>query len=88
MPECRYLERVWLNEPDCEATGSVVAFDGTVERNGRVSSVSFLEIADCQGKVSLHSVTGEDGKRFIRKMRLLATIANNFADALESKQQD
>ena len=83
-PKCRYIKRKWLNKADSEATGSVVAFDGTVDRNGRVFQARFLEISDCHGKISLHDLSHQKPKRFIKKLRLLAKTASDFADYLES----
>lgn len=85
-PSYRYCKRVWLNPSDCNATGSVVAFDGTVEwRKGQIVEETSVEVADCSGKVSLHKSPSEDMSRFIQKLRLLARTVNDFADFLEGR---
>lgn len=79
-----YCRRVWLNGEDSEATGSVVAFDGVVERwRDRIEPATFLEVADCSGKVSLHRMPSDDMAEFVAKLRLLASVAEDFADFLE-----
>ena len=86
--ETRYNRRTWLNLIDSEATASVVAFDGNVERrSGQVESVSFLEITDCTFKVRLHQMYETDARdRFLCKLRRLAGEVSRFADYLESSE--
>jgi len=80
----KYVKRVWLNPDDCEATGSVVAFHGETERyKGRKDVSTFLEIADCGGKISLHKGHSDNMSEFINKLRLLASTATEFSDYLE-----
>lgn len=82
----RYNKRQWLNGLESESTGSVVAFHGEVERHpGKKQRVSLLEIADCQGKICLHDKSCEKPQKFIKKLRLLAKVANDFADFLEKQ---
>lgn len=84
----QYNKRHWLNGAESESTGSVVAFHGEVERYpGRPQHVTHLEVADCQGKVCLHKQPREKLQKFIKKMRLLAKVANDFADFLEKQDE-
>jgi hypothetical protein len=85
----RYTDRVWLNPKDHEATGSVVAFHGETERHkGRKEVHSFLEVADCNGKVSLHKAYNDSMQDFVDKLRLLARVISRFADYLEWQDDD
>jgi len=85
---CRYCRRVWLNPQFSESSGSVVAFDGEVERYaGRVEQATFLELADCSGKVCLHKNPGDTMQEFIDKLQKLALEATNFARHLEAQQK-
>jgi len=86
MSKPKYNVRRWLNGPESEATGSVVAFHGEVERvPGRKQVVSTLEVADCQGKICLHIMPNERMQKFIKKLRLLAKVVTTFADWLEGQ---
>lgn len=80
-----YKAERWLNPKDSHATGSVVAFDGMVEKRGHHEHMSFLEIADCSSKVSLH---GRDRLEFARKLRLLELTISEFADYLEGEHDE
>jgi hypothetical protein len=87
--EVRYNKRVWLNDSDSEYTGSVVSFDGIVERvKNRLVDTTFLELSDCVGKVNLHKAPSEDMKRFINKLRLLSNEVNEFANHLEKRDAE
>lgn len=83
-----YTKRVWLNSNNSASTGSVVAFHGKTtygDSDERLST--FLEVADCHCKISLHKIKADQMSDFIRKMRLLAETANNFADFLENVEE-
>ena len=83
----RYNKRVWLNDRRSFSSGSVIAFHGPVDFGGQrgVSTESYIEIADCHGKVRLHRANYDSRKDFVRKLRKLAAVASQFADALEKR---
>jgi len=83
----KYSRREWLNDAMSEATGSVAAFDGVTKRawDGEDRPSTFLEIADCNDKVTLHPIINDGPDAFIRKLRLLAEVVTEFADYLEKK---
>jgi len=83
--KANYNKRFWLNNEDSEATGSVVAFEGIVERwKDRIELATFLEIADCNNKIVLHQLPSDNREEFIQKMRLLSKVVTEFADFLDS----
>ena len=83
----KYHKRLWLNAKHSFSSGSVVAFHGRVDFGGQrgKSTESFLEIADCHGKVRLHRASYDSKRDFARKLRKLAAVAIEFADALEPR---
>lgn len=89
MPDTNYSVREWLNPLSSEATGSVVAFDGMVQRRQDTEPhrFTFLEVADCNGKVNLHKMPMDGSEAFVEKMRLLAKVVTEFADYLEKGEQ-
>ena len=77
-----YNRRTWLNRENSTFTGSVVCCH-MPESSRRYST--FLEIADCNGKVQLHK--GDDDadslEAFICKLKLLRDEIEMFITALE-----
>lgn len=89
MSRVNWNRRVWLNEKNCEATGSVVTFDGKVQRHqGRIQDTSFVEISDCTTKVCIHKLLNQTEEEFVDKLKKLATEINVFAEYLESKHAE
>lgn len=79
-----YNERTWLNDFDSSSTGSIVTYDGDYQKEGHeIGKHSYLEIADCQGKISLHNTVGDADSVFIDKMKLLRKEIDLFIKHLE-----
>tara|TARA_R110000824_G_scaffold526_4_gene3344 strand:+ start:5420 stop:5719 length:300 start_codon:yes stop_codon:yes gene_type:complete len=83
-----YSVREWLNPISSESTGSVVAWDGMVQRRWDKEPHRFtcLEVADCSKTVVLHEAPMDGRDAFIAKMRLLAKVVTEFADHLEKNE--
>jgi hypothetical protein len=79
-----YSNRVWLNKDSSASTGSVVAFHGETTY-GQCDPVitTFLEIADCHGKVKIHKIKIDSMEDYTSKLRRLSRVISNFADYLE-----
>jgi hypothetical protein len=83
-----YCKRVWLNKPDCRATGSVVAYAGDncwKDEEGNLTKQYVLEISDCHGKIALHKSDRDTIPDFIEKLELLSDTINGFIRYLESE---
>jgi len=82
----KYNKRLWLNDDLSSYTGSVAAYSGKVNWGGEKRKASFLEIADCQSKVKIHSGKQNNGKKYIKKLKKLRTFIDNFISFLEKKE--
>ena len=85
-PEPFYVRREWLNDLDSSFTGSAAGCIGADwYENGEWRISAFFEVADCRTKVRLHGGVTDpcDRAAFARKMRLLAEMALELADACE-----
>ena len=81
-----YNKRTWLNKETSDSTGSVVAFDGTVvDFEGKQYRNTFLEIADCKHKITLHVTSDDTQEDFIEKLRLLNSDIELFINHLENQ---
>lgn len=82
-----HSKRVWLNKPESRSTGSVVAFEGMVDYdNGKGAELtSFLELADCHGKVRLHRASYDTRADFVNKMKVLRSVLDDFILYLEGE---
>jgi hypothetical protein len=80
-----YSRRIWLNEDSSASTGSIVAFHGGTVYSKGPEVASFFEVADCHGKVRIHKSYADDMPAFIAKLRLIASVANEFVSFLESE---
>lgn len=83
----KYSKRTWLNPNESSSTGSVVAFDGEYEYEGKIYDSTFLEIADCKRKVSLHLGSEDTPEQFIEKMKLLRSEIDLFIHHLEKQDE-
>lgn len=81
-----YSQRVWLNKPESRSTGSVVAFDGYIEYSDGPKNHTFLEVADCHCKVSLHKTHSDTKEDFLEKMELLHKTIGDFITHLKESQ--
>ena len=84
MKSKTYSKRKWLNKSNSPSTGSAVAFHGQTPWGKKGQKFTFFEVSDCHNSVRLHQTEIESKEDFIRKMRKLAKMADNFADFLES----
>jgi len=83
-----YNKRIWLNKKKSPSTGSVAAFSGNIEyRNRKRGNYSYLEIADCTGKIRLEEVYDDNQEDFLIKMRLLHKVIGKFIVFLESNPE-
>lgn len=80
-----YNSRVWLNGLDSSSTGSIVTYTGQSDWSER--DISYIEIADCHGKVRLHKTDTDTMDEFVHKLRTIADEASKFADHLESLKE-
>ena len=65
-----FSKREWLNKEDSPSTGSIVAFDGLIkEEDGTEYRSTFLQVADCFGKVKLHKSCYDTIEDFVDKMK-------------------
>ena len=80
-----YNKRTWLNPIESDSTGSVVAFDGEVTDldTGKKYPQTFLEVADCRGKVRLHLTSDDTKEMFIEKMEKLRDEVELFINHLK-----
>lgn len=83
-----YSKRTWLNDPRSSYTASVVAFDGKYKfrKSGKAERYMHLEISDCQQKIRIHPghMKRDNKKAYIKKLKLLASEINEFANHLEN----
>jgi hypothetical protein len=81
-----YNIRKWLNGRGSASTGSVVAYHGKPSWRGNAGKnkkESFLEISDCRFRVRLHRTDTETLKQFIKKLKKLRAIIDQFIIHLE-----
>ncbi len=88
MPKAKkpllFHRRCWLNGESSASTGSAVGYCGPSPFIGDDAFYTFLEVADCHGKIRLHKASTEDKKDFVAKLRSLSKLASDFANALEA----
>ena len=82
-----YNKRTWLNSENSPSTGLVVAFDGETTWHGEKIRNTFLQVSDCNFSARLHKCEDDSMYDFIRKMRLLASEVQKFADYLEATER-
>lgn len=82
MSTVYYNSRKWLNSERYRSTGSVVCFDGMTEFSEGTDRDSFIEIADCRGKVRLHKSSDDSSEEFIFKLTLLRYEIDRFINHL------
>lgn len=82
-----YSSRKWLNHENSRSTGSVVCFDGMTEFSEGLDRDSFIEIADCRGKVRLHKSSDDSLAEFISKLTLLRYEIDRFIDQLRTVEE-
>lgn len=82
----KYINRVWLNEPDSPSTGSVVAYDGDVnDYDNKAYRSTFLRVSDCHVSVNIHKAVYDSPKEFITKMKKMRDVLNDFIKHLETE---
>lgn len=74
--------RKWLNSNELASTGSVVAYCGPAPWKG-AKKMSLLEVADCHGKIRLHQSDKESKQHFIKKLKRLRNVIDDFINFLE-----
>lgn len=74
--------RKWLNGKKLASTGSVVAYSGPPPWKGD-KKMAVLEVADCHGKIRLHQSDKESTQHFIRKLKRLRNVIDDFIAFLE-----
>lgn len=81
MKSKHYNSRVWLNSDDKSSTGSIVAFHGKSDWSDK--DASFLEVADCHGKVRIHKTDSEDMDDYLAKLQNIVNEVEAFMAHLE-----
>lgn len=84
---CRYNTRAWLNRENSRNTGSIVCYDGEMDFSDGRGRDSFVEIADCHGKVRLHKSAFDSEYDWIEKLTLLRNNIDLFICFLKSQYQ-
>lgn len=82
-----FVKRAWLNPPEHSATGSIVTFDGEsawMDDKGNPLHTTFVEIADCHGKVRLHQGEADTRENFAAKVCLLRDTLSEFIEHLNT----
>ena len=87
MSTTYYNRRKWLNNEKSRSTGSVVCFDGVTEFSEGLDRDSFIEIADCRGKVKLHKSSDDSSAEFIHKLVMLRYEIDRFIDHLRTVEE-
>lgn len=82
MKSKTYSKRKWLNKSGSPSTGSAVAYYGPMPWGKKKQSYLYFEVSDCHNSIRLHQTEIEKRSDFIRKLRTLAKMANDFADFL------
>ena len=77
--------RKWLNGKRSASTGSVVAYSGPAP--WKKDKMMILEISDCHNKVRLHKADVDSTKDFIKKLRRLRSVIDNFISYLERNEK-
>ena len=85
MSNVVYNRRIWLNSVDSHYTGSITCCDAMniVNRGKFMERYSFIEIADCHGKIRLHTDDNFPLTEFIAKLRILEWELREFREHLE-----
>lgn len=79
-----YNVRKWLNGKNSASTGSVVAYCGPAPWKKK-ENMMLLEISDCHAKVRLHQSSTDSDKDFIKKLKRLRGVIDDFIIHLESR---
>lgn len=81
-----YTKRKWLNNNKSASTGSIVVFDGdmTWRKGENIERFTFVEFADCHGKIRLHCAEEDTIEEFIEKVKMISNVMNDFVKHLES----
>lgn len=79
-----FNKRIWLGSKNNAGTGNAVAFAGKRVWHGKEYKDLFLSIADCSVSVRLHMMQGDTKKDFIKKLKRLRRLVNEFINYLEA----
>lgn len=85
MNKVYYNRRIWLNPVNSRSTGSVVCFDGETEFSDGADRDSFIEIADCHGKVRLHKSSDDSITEFVQKLSAIRNEIDFFINHFKTK---
>lgn len=85
MSKVYYNHRIWLNSENSRSTGSIVCFDGETDFSDGVDRDSFIEIADCRGKVRLHKSNDDSIAEFVQKLSAMRNEIDFFINHLKTK---
>ena len=87
--EIRFNQRTWLNTLASHYTGSITCFDGTVKNRGQpLREYTFVEIADCHGKVRIHVDDNSGLEEFIEKIDSLIYWLKAFRQHLARRLEE
>lgn len=87
MSKVNYNVRTNLNPETSHYTGSVACVDveDVINQGKFTNRYTFVEIADCHGKVRIHKDPNLEMKDFLTKLRLLSFELSAFANFLEKE---
>ena len=80
-----YNVRKWLNGSNSSSTGSVVAYCGPAPWKKAKGDMMLLEVSDCHNKVRLHKADKDSTAAFIKKLKRLRRVIDDFIIHLESR---
>lgn len=84
MSKVYYNRRIWLNPESSRSTGSLVCFDGKTEFSDGIERDSFIEIADCRGKVRIHKSSDDSVTEFVQKLSAMRNEIDSFINHLQT----
>lgn len=84
MSKTFYCTRKWLNGENSRSTGSVACYDGETKFADGIDRDSFIEIADCGGKIRLHKCSDDTIHDFVEKLTLLRDETDAFINHLSN----
>lgn len=85
MSKVNYNIRLNLNPETSHYTGSIACVDveDVINQGKFTERYTFVEIADCHGKVRIHKDPNLEMKEYIHKLRLLSVELMRFSTFLE-----
>jgi hypothetical protein len=85
-----YNKRMWLNPRSSSSSGSIAVFDGSVKypRAETETDLSFVEVADCHGKVRLHRCHGDSKLAYFKKVTKMKKVLEDYLIHLQANLEE